>query len=159
MRAFIGIKLDKETTKRIDNLQKSMYQEGVRGNYTLLSNIHLTLSFLGEIREEDICTIKSIIETLQVPKEIKIVKICMLKDMIICEVEKKVELLAMQKELTDKLKINGFKVDDKKYYPHITLVRRANEEFFKEVFLTSNVNKIILFESTRINNRLCYLEK
>ena len=49
MRLFIGIKLDDIAIKKVNNYYKYFYSEKVKGNFTDLSNLHLTLSFLGEI--------------------------------------------------------------------------------------------------------------
>lgn len=159
MRAFIGIKLDQEVNKSLEALQKQMYQDNIRGNYSLVNNIHLTLDFLGEIEESDIEIIKSIIDKIKCPKIIKLTGIKMLRDMIICEVQKSEELLTCQKKLVQLLREQGYRVDNKPYYPHITLVRQANKTINYEVSLESQVTKISLFESTRINNKLCYIEK
>ena len=87
------------------------------------------------------------------------------KTYLIFEVEKTNELLRVQKELADNLLKNGFNVDTKEYYPHITIIRKpenvnsiALNNINKNLNIISKVTEITLFESTRINGRLQYIK-
>ena len=69
------------------------------------------------------------------------------------------------KELADNLLKNGFNVDTKEYYPHITIIRKpenvnsiALNNINKNLNIISKVTEITLFESTRINGRLQYIK-
>lgn len=163
MRAFIGIKLDDSAIKKIKGYFNYFYSENVTGNFTKLNNLHLTLSFLGEINPNRVEELINVIESMELKiKQIKISKITKLKDMIVGEVARDCELMSLQDELVKELKLKGFILDKKAFYPHITLIRQVSGEnnlknFNSNVEIISNVTKITLFESTRINKELIYI--
>ena len=137
MRVFIGIKLDEATLKKINSYLNLFYSSGVRGNYTKLNNVHMTLAFLGEVSEDKISLLKEIIRSIDISnlKELKLEKLSMLKDILICEIQKSNEVTYVHDILIKKLKENNFNVDDKKFSPHLTLVRKAvnYEKFINKV--------------------------
>ncbi len=159
MRAFIGINLDDKALKITNNYFNMLYQEGVRGNYADIKNIHLTLRFIGETdREEEL---KDIINSLDISKlnYLTIKGIKTLKDMLIYEVDKTQELEELYNELLEKLKVKNFEIDNKPFYPHITLVRETNKQVDKKVSFTSKIKKINLFQSIRIKGKIHYISK
>ena len=152
MRCFIGISLEAGALSSVVKLQDSLAKNGYRGNFTAKSNIHITLSFLGEQNEAQVNKICKIMEKIDFSEFlIKISKITNLKDMVILEIDKTKELLSIQKKINDDLIEAGFDVDKKEYYPHITLVRRCLDRIDKEVSIESKINRIILFESKRVD--------
>ena len=159
MRLFIGIKFDEKTMVLIDRIQGMLYNEGVKGNFTNKNNIHLTLSFLGEVNNDKVDVLKKIIDSIDVSKinTIDITGIDVLKDMIILNVNKSVELDNIYNDLVNKLSSNNFNIDKRPYFPHVTLVREKNKDYKKELNIKSKFTKITLFESTRINGVLTYI--
>lgn len=157
MRVFIGISLETLALNRVMKLQEGLAKTGLRGNFTAKSNIHVTLEFLGEENGDRIEKIKEIIDKVDFSEfTLKITKLKSLKEMVILEVEKDPSLCALQGGLRNELRNNHIRVDDRPYYPHITLVREAKIDFIKDLSIESKVNKITLFSSDRINNRLVY---
>lgn len=161
MRLFIGIKLDDSVIKKTNNYFKYFYTEGIIGNYTKSSNLHLTLAFLGEIEESKVSLLLSLIDSIELKNlnKIKISKITKFKDMLIYEVEKSRELNVIYDELIAKLEEHSFNTEKRVFYPHITLIRKTNKFIEKEILFESVVNKITLFESKVINNQLIYIPK
>ena len=53
MRLFIAINLDDNIKEALVEMQESMRRQGVRGNYTKIENLHLTLAFIGEYGDPD----------------------------------------------------------------------------------------------------------
>ena len=49
MRLFIAIQLNKEMKDSLYEIQHAMMEQGVRGNFTKKTNLHLTLAFIGKI--------------------------------------------------------------------------------------------------------------
>lgn len=163
MRLFIGIKLDENAIKKVNNYYKYFYSEKVTGNFTNLSNLHLTLAFLGEVDDKKVNEIIDAINSLMYKIDsLKIFKFTKLKDMLIGKVEKEGKLIKLQQELNEKLKEMGFKVNDLNFYPHITLIREV-KGLEKVKIIDSNIeiiskeSKVTLFESKRINGKLTYI--
>lgn len=157
MRAFIGIKLN-DVLNDIINLQNMLKIKEHNANYTLEDNIHLTLSFLGEINLEQIETIKDILNKININSFVlKITKVKKMKDMIILEIEQNHNLINLQKNIELCLLKNGFNLENRRYYPHITLARKTSQNIEKTVSIISKIRECALFSSERVNNRLTYI--
>lgn len=156
MRAFIGIKLNDCITD-IASIIDEVRQLDKNANFTLLNNIHITIEFLGDINEEDILKIKNIFSKLDFNSfTVKMDSLKNLRDMIILGVEKNRYLNTLQGIINSELKKVGFNLQDRKYFPHVTICRKSNLNLLKPLDLKSKVNEIILFSSSRINNELVY---
>jgi 2'-5' RNA ligase len=156
MRAFIGIKL-KNCFREIIDIQNNLKIHGYKGNFTLPSNIHMTLVFLGEINSQQINDVKDILTNLKYTRfHIQINKIKKLKDMVILEVKESEQLLKLQKEIENKLIDKNFNVEKRKFYPHVTLIRKFNIEINQEIDLETDVEECILFSSSQLNGVLTY---
>lgn len=162
MRVFIGIKIDDKVKKKINNYFNLYYENKVRGNYTKLSNLHMTIVFIGEVDDNKIPLIKKIIKEVNYKiNEIHLTKTAKLKDILVCEAERNKEIFDIYHELNKKLQANGFNVEDKELYPHITFIRKVeNGDKFvgQEINLYSCFSHITLFESKRTNNDLVYID-
>ena len=162
MRLFIGIKVDDKSKKKINNYFNLFYENKVRGNYTKLANLHMTLIFLGETDDNKVPLLKSIIKNIKLDiNELHLTKVTKLKDILVCEVEKDDRLLRIFNELSKKLKDNNFKFDMKDWHPHVTLVRKSEngDKYINvDMNIASHFDKITLFESKRINNELVYVD-
>ena len=164
MRVFIGIKLDNNAIKIINNYYKFLYQEKVVGNFTDLDNLHLTLAFLGEINIDKLEEVIDIVKNVKTEVEhITITKLTRLKDMLIGEVICDNKLQTLNDELVSKLNKIGFNLSND-YYHHITLIRKVNgldkiKIIDSKIEINSMVNKITVFKSTRINGVLKYIPK
>lgn len=160
MRAFIGIKPSNETLRRISLLMQNFHKNKFIGNYTDINNIHITLNFLGEIRDDQVDIVKNIIEERKNRTfEITIKRIKTLKDMIILEIALTDELLVLQKDLEEELMDKGFKLEKRRYYPHITLIRETNLVIDKPIEINNKVDAIELFSSERKFGKIIYIEK
>ena len=160
MRLFIGIKLDNKALKKVDNYMNYLYQKDVKGNYTKLANVHLTLAFLGDVSSDKVDELLEIINSVDTSslKSLKINKIKMLKSIITLNVIRENILLNVQKDLTNKLNEKGYKLDQREYVPHITLVREASKTIEEDINIISEFTKITLFESIRTNNGMVYVD-
>jgi len=166
MRLFISINFNEEIKEKMLEVQRRLRENG-RGRFTPPENLHLTLAFLGEVPEERIPDIKAVMDSLTVPEmTLRFSKIgCFRRDSelwwIGAEQNKKLSML--QKELINKPKAAGFSPDDKRFRPHITLVREMHigsvrsEEFIPAPILT-DVSAISLMLSHRPGGKLTYDE-
>lgn len=156
MRAFIGFKLD-DCQMTILKIISELKKQDIHGNYTLANNIHLTLVFLGDISANEVDKVKKILDSIdynEFPLEITLMK--KLKDIVVLEVNKNNSLMSYQKQLQNRLLAEGFKIDNRPYYPHITLVRKNNDLITRDMAMNSVAREAILFSSSRINNVLTY---
>lgn len=165
MRAFIGIKLEDKYKKKLENIRSFLIQSKVMGNFTNINNIHLTLCFIGEIKEENVSAIKEMISQIDISElNIEVSSIKVFKSYLILKVDKNDRLLGIQKKISDELIKQGFNIDRKEFFPHITIVREVknvNEKDLdsvnKNIKMMSKVSKIELFESKRVNGQLIYI--
>ncbi len=155
MRLFIGIKPDKKALLVIQGLIKKLQLQGIIGNYTDVNNIHVTLVFIGETKEEK--EFKNIIEGIDYPAfSFQICKLTSLKDMIVLEIAKTKELELLQEKIVTEMTERGFKVEKRNFYPHITLVREVKEHIELEVAIKSEVKSFELYQSQRIQGKINY---
>lgn len=165
MRAFIGIKLEDKYKKKLENIRSFLIQSKVMGNFTNINNIHLTLCFIGKIKEENVSAIKEMISQIDISElNIEVSSIKVFKSYLILKVDKNDRLLGIQKKISDELIKQGFNIDRKEFFPHITIVREVknvNEKDLdilnKNIKMMSKVSKIELFESKRVNGQLIYI--
>lgn len=160
MRCFIGIDFSNNCLDKINNLMLSLKKSGIRGNYTLKNNIHLTLLFLSELNEKEVEKVKKVLDNIKFDSfDILISEITKLKDIIILKVSESKELMNLQKELSLALEKEISLKIEAKYFPHITLVRKNNDNIFKKVEIKDKVKSIYLFSSQRILDKLTYLKE
>lgn len=165
MRAFIGIKLEDKYKKKLENIRSFLIQSKVMGNFTNINNIHLTLCFIGEIKEENVSAIKEMISQIDISElNIEVSSIKIFKSYLILKVDKNDRLLGIQKKISDELLKQGFNIDRKEFFPHITIVREVKnvnekdlDSLNKNIKMISEVSKIELFESKRVNGQLIYI--
>ncbi|NLD27059.1 MAG: RNA 2',3'-cyclic phosphodiesterase [Acholeplasmataceae bacterium] len=154
MRTFLGVKVHSNALLKI---QEELKQLDPGANHTLPGNIHLTLVFLGELSPSQVQQVTQILKSLSFQAfEIEINKIKKLHDMIIAEVKPKAELMALQEQLLDSLLRLNLQLENRRYYPHITLARKSNLEIIKPVQIVYQAQEVTLFASERINQVLTY---
>lgn len=163
MRLFIGIKTGCECY--LNSLQDELKKTG-KGNFTDVSNLHITLRFLGEVppsRFREICDAVSetggpsfILECggIQVFSRNRIVSV-----RVGGETDK---LAALYTRLETALGRIGFEKEPREYSPHITLAKNFRTAEYGDVELIPyriekfKVTEIILFESRQEAGSLVY---
>ena len=155
MRVFMGIKPDKTALLLIQKIIKTLQLKGITGNYTDINNIHMTLLFLGEVTDNT--NIKSVMDTIEHQRfSLCAKKLIRLKDMIILEIEQTKKLIDLQEKLLLALIKQGYKIEKKHFYPHITLIREVKEDIIIDVDVCSEVKSYELYASQRINGKINY---
>lgn len=156
MRIFIGIKLD-DCLEEIIKIQEDLKLLDPEANYTKKDNIHMTLAFLGELLERDVLKLKNILDRIDYFSfEIETLKVKRMRDMLILEVKPETALLDLQSILEENLRRAGFYLENRKFYPHITLSRKTKINVDKVYKLKSAVREMIIFSSERSENGLTY---
>lgn len=61
MRLFVAIEISKEVAERITEIEKRLFKGGFDLKFVEPENLHLTLKFLGEVSDEDLKYVESVI--------------------------------------------------------------------------------------------------
>ena len=172
MRVFIAIRFTQAFKEPIFEAQDALRDNGVRGNFTLPENLHLTLAFIGETdRVNDIKA--AVKEVVFEPFEIKTgrlgcfngrSKVIWLgidgekKLVIWLGIDGEKKLKAITAELRKNLDIRGIDYAKGRFQPHITLVRQPSDMPLDIDIESANmtVKEISVMKSERISGRLVY---
>lgn len=173
MRLFIGVDLPAEIKQALIGFQSELRHLGVTGSWKSEDNLHITLEFLGEL---DSSLIPVLTQTL-----IKVANNCRPFELNISGIGafpsfkrphtlwtalsgSLTELNRLKDELHRELINKGFKLEERKFKPHITLASRPklhNTELsvvhikkLGEFWVT----EVVLFESRAINGKRVYLD-
>lgn len=173
MRLFIAINFNDSIKKKLQEIIEDLRRESKRGSFSRIENLHLTLAFLGEIEEERVANLISIMDEIAAePFKLQLSHLGAFnrkgssESLYWCGIKHNKVLYKVQEKLAAMLKENDFKLDYKPFRPHITLARRC---ILPKDFSLENFNKLIvddsmvvkeisLMKSERINGVLTYTE-
>lgn len=125
MRLFIAVKPDKKTLDSLISLQRQFKSQGVYGNYTPVSNLHITLAFIGEYQYPKKVT--DAVKTVPFsPFELSVKGVGHFGELYYADVCVSENMKTYVKELRAALDQAGIPYDKKNFTPHITLLRRAS---------------------------------
>lgn len=161
MRLFIAIELDSNIKNALLEIQGTMKNQNITGNYTPIENTHITLAFIGDYPDpEDVLEVME--EVSFQPFPIALSGFGSFGDLWWTGLEKSDELLSYVKRLRHALSDADIPYDKKKFSPHITLVRKAVcRRGLPKVNVphkTMTVNKISLYRSDRGKHGMIYTE-
>ena len=163
MRLFIAVNFTDETRACLLALRDALRAQSPRGNFSLPENLHLTLAFLGECDARQAAAAKKATAAVEfAPLEIAIDRVGRFRrdsgDIWWAGVRETPALMALQRDLTERLRAAGFAPERRRYSPHITLGREVvtnaaprDIEPFGEI-----VDKIDLMKSERVDGKLTY---
>ncbi|MFA7126629.1 MAG: RNA 2',3'-cyclic phosphodiesterase [Bacilli bacterium] len=152
MRLFIGINFSQSNKERL--LASLSPQDG---RLTTLQNLHLTLEFLGDVPDSSVACIKSIFESINWSRfEILSTEAMRLNNLLVLEFHYCEGLAGLQALLHDRLQQNGFVLENRPYYPHLTLLRHFHGKIPSLSVIKETVQAIYLYRSTRIKGQLTY---
>jgi len=163
MRLFFAINFSGETKSQLAALRDELRAKSVRGNFSAAENIHLTLAFLGECNAKQLAAAKASTDSLKIEEmNIRIDRLgCFRRDggdtwwAGIAENE---ALLALQRNLTENLTSAGFRLESRKYSPHITLARQVLTEIqpWQIEPFGETVRSVELMKSERVQGKPTY---
>ena len=163
MRLFIAINFTTETRSQLLALRDELRDKSERGRYSLLENLHLTLVFLGECDAKQTSAAKFSLDAVNLePFNITVDCIGRFKryggDLWWAGIRENKALTDLQQELTSVLCSHGFKLEKRKYSPHITLAREVVTDIKPWTIepFSEKVNTIELMKSEHINGKLTY---
>lgn len=173
MRLFISVNFSHETRTRLIALQDRMRSRSLRGNFTSPDNLHLTLVFLGECdpgqtasAKEAVCAVRFEPFTITIAGGGYQDK--GRRNLVFCELHNdggRDKLRRLQSDLSEELAARGFALDQRKFWPHITLGREVlwkEKGDFNGAFdlpfpmIEEGVTRIELMKSERIRGKLTY---
>ncbi len=159
-RIFLGIPLDNDLREKVSKLQEELKR--IAGGFNLVNpkNLHLTLKFLGEISEDKLEKVKSVLESIDWGKRFE-VKVSGMGAFPNTDYVRVVwlglegeELFYLQKKVEEKL--GEMFPEEREFSAHVTLsrVKFVNEKEKLKQFLLKKidlgkirVNKVVLYES------------
>ena len=158
MRLFISVNLSNEMRDALVDAQNDMYEDGVRGNFSPEENLHLTLAFIGEYPDpEDVLAALADIEFR--PFTITLDRCGAFGDLWWAGLAPSPALDAVVRRVRRALAENGIPFDRKRFSPHITLVRRAeNGRPVKVRPVSMTVEHISIMRSDRGKQGMIYTE-
>lgn len=162
MRLFIAINFNTKIKTQLLSYISLLKDTSLSGNFTRESNLHLTLAFIGETNKiEEAKRALSSINTPPFMLTLNGMGVFRRKggDIYWIGTEKSLELINLQKQISNNLRKSGFFIENREYRPHITLGRKVvlrNQPNFKIDKMNMKVSTISLMKSERINGRLIY---
>jgi len=127
MRLFVAIELSEGIKDRLCDVMRSLRRRGIYGRYTRKENLHLTLAFIGE-SERIGDAIGAIGSVRAIPFEIKLSGSGYFGDLLWAGVEKNKELERVARDMCQALREVGFDIENRRFSPHITLVRKIGSD-------------------------------
>ena len=157
MRLFIAIKLSDAMKDSLIRLENTLYDQGVRGNYTSEENLHLTLAFIGEYPDCE-PVLDALSSVAFSPFELRLEGMGRFGDLWWAGMRDSAPLIAVVRRIRRALAENDIPFDRKRFSPHITLIRKAAGEMpgTSPEPVSMQVDTISLMRSERGRNGMIY---
>ena len=159
MRLFIAINLSEEIKDELCFVQNSLFDRGVRGNYTSVENMHLTLAFIGEYPDAE--PVLDALSTVSFsPFEITLDGVGCFGDLWWAGIKESAPLSSVVRRVRRALAENEIPFDRKRFSPHVTLLRKASGKMpgIQIHPVSMNVCTVSLMRSDRGRNGMIYTE-
>ena len=163
MRLFIAIPFDDEMKKALFDMQEELRKIGMTGRYVPISNLHLTLAFIGEYGNPD--KVLDVMDAVYYePVSIALDGVGHFGDLYWAGIAESDALKKYVKRLRRELANSGIPFDRKKFSPHITLVRSARYRGEESVSVldipkvSMVAESVSLFMSNRGKHGMIYTE-
>ncbi len=163
MRLFISIQFEPNMIQALTDFQEELRKISAVGNYTKEENLHLTLAFIGEYgNPEDVLDAMENVDFQ--PFDIQLEGMGCFGDLLWVGVAGDEELSAVVKRLHHELADAGIPFDNKKFKPHVTMIRKVSFRTDQRLPLEHlrpekmTVKRISLMKSERGKNGMIYTE-
>ena len=159
MRLFIAIGLSDEMKDALVDAQNTMFDSGVRGNYTSDENMHLTLAFIGEYPNAE-PVLDALSNLSFTPFELTLDGMGCFGDLWWAGIGESASLNSVVRRVRIALAENAIPFYRKRFSPHITLIRKASGKMpgIPLRTVTMSVDAISLMRSDRGRNGMIYTE-
>ncbi len=171
MRLFIALLFKEDVKEKIGMLRDVVADRSVKGRFAATENFHLTLAFIGESTVEEADRLLDVLGALEasgtgVPESLigSYVGSFQRRDreIVWLGIEKDKQLKALYRKLVQLLTEAGFKTEDRRFSPHITIGRQVllEEELSSLVIqpIELKIRKLALMESKQVDGVLRYVE-
>lgn len=159
MRLFVSVKPDNKTLYALSLMQEQMKKQGVRGNYSQSSNLHITLAFIGEYNDPSKAL--DVMKTVRfTPFTLTLCGVGNFDDLYFADIKISDNMKAYASALRAAFDRAGIPYDRKKFTPHITLLRRASKPVMRDIITVKNTkmtaDRVYLMRSDRGENGMIY---
>ncbi|MCR5301601.1 MAG: RNA 2',3'-cyclic phosphodiesterase [Lachnospiraceae bacterium] len=159
MRLFVAIELSDDMKKAAVQILHSLKQNGVKGNYTPVQNMHVTLCFIGEAADS-----KAVEEALSTvnykPFKLGFTELGNFNDLLHIGTRGGQGVNNLANDIRKAFDAAGIDYDRKKFTPHITLVRKSSGKPGKIVIpnVDMMVKRVSLMRSDHVKGKMVYTE-
>lgn len=156
MRQFIALTFNSSFKEELVRIMDTLKEEGIQGKYYDSDNLHMTLAFFGETNRQD--EIMEIIQSIPFPEiTITINRIGHFKKIYWVGIQENPELDTYVITLRNALKEHNIPFDEKPFYPHITILRKAEEGDRTLQEVSTKDIKVELLQAHYLEESLKYL--
>lgn len=159
MRLFVSVELSEELKASVTGTMHELKKAGVKGNYTPKQNLHLTLAFIGDVREA--ASVREALQGISVkPFRLAFSEMGTFGDLLYVGVKGNQGLAVAARDVRSALDGAGISYDRQKFVPHITLIRKVSGPYkgIKAPAGEMQVRKISLMKSEEKNGKRVYTE-
>lgn len=170
MRLFIAIDINSKWKEEFRNIQRDILLHSRNSRVIDMDNLHLTLKFLGEVDKDKFKNIKSVLYNLNTEINTIDLEVSTLgsfiredNELIWVGIENNRKLKKLQIALEEEFEKIGFKRENRKFKPHITIAKNVVwkdnfrlDDLIKPVLSPMKVNRIILYQSIFTNKGTKY---
>ena len=159
MRLFLAVNLSPEMKNALTDVQRAMYDRGVRGNFTPEENLHLTLAFIGEYPDAD-TVMDALSGVTFTPFELRLDGVGRFGDLWWAGLRESAALTAVVRRVRRALAEGGIPFDRKHFKPHVTLLRKASRDAAGVAIapVSMTVRAVSLMSSRRGRSGMIYTE-
>lgn len=159
MRLFIAIQLSEELQRTITKTMHELKKQDVKGNYVPTRNLHLTLVFIGEMKDPE-PVIKAMRSVKYKPFKLTLSEMGNFGELLWVGMKGKQGLSGLVKDIRTALDRAEVPYDKKKFMPHITIVRKMNGKWqnIQAPKGEMTVKKVSLMKSEMKDGKRVYTE-
>lgn len=167
MRLFAAIALDAPLRAALAQRMELLRAQGLEGNFVRPENLHLTLAFIGETqRAEAAAACLSAVRARAFSLALSVLGRFRRKngDIYYAGVQPEPALSDLAAEVTKNLCAAGFRLEERRFVPHITLCRARSggrepdfmQYAYRPLFGGMYVDRLVLMQSRHVEGRLVY---
>lgn len=128
MRVFVALQLPDKTRQNLSRSAETLRHFDKGGKFVPAANYHITLSFLGEVADDDLIYVQAAMDEVahMTAPTMAVSQISVLRasDIVCAKFRYDKALTELHEALAEELESRHFTVEHRAYRPHVTLVRK-----------------------------------